>query len=575
MSQDRFDHIRGIIEAAEASGENAAAYFHKGLSHDAMGLVNLSQFGQFISALTELDSTGDPTDLSSIPFEPDNRKWVNPLSGWATDTELSDPCFHTIPAPPLFDSEIAAAEATELYWMSLLRDLPFQHWSSEGSVSDAVSELSGLKLFINPDQDVNASPDAAGNSYISRTLDVSTLFRGGDLFKSDPLRERMGPFVSQFLAQEIPYGTLRVDQRVIYAVPYHDYMTEVDEWRMVQNGEARNPEQNLLGVNSRNQRRYISSMRDLATYVHFDQLFQAYLNAALILIQNSYPFGEGNPYGQACPKHGGIGSPLGQSALQMLGQNQQGFGTFGGAHVLSLVAEAATRALKAVWRQKWTHLRLRPEAYGGLAALLPTLLGSAGEAFCDSVAFNRSKQRASSGLLPMAFPEGSPMHPAYGAGHATVAGACVTILKAFFKESEQIRTPKVASADGQQLLDYGGTDAGHLTVGLELDKLAANISIGRNMAGVHWRSDYTQSVLLGQRVATDMLFRQSRDYIEDYHFHFTTFGGGEVEVSNRGVDYTAPAGTRTQVLDASQFGMPDRITRSQDAEIAIKLLRIV
>jgi len=31
-------------------------------------------------------------------------------------------------------------------------------------------------------------------------------------------------------------------------------------------------------------------------------------------------------------------------------------------------------------------------------------------------------------LLPMAFPEGSPIHPAYGAGHATVAGACVTIL---------------------------------------------------------------------------------------------------------------------------------------------------
>lgn len=27
------------------------------------------------------------------------------------------------------------------------------------------------------------------------------------------------------------------------------------------------------------------------------------------------------------------------------------------------------------------------------------------------------------------------MHPAYGAGHATVAGACVTMLKAFFDTS--------------------------------------------------------------------------------------------------------------------------------------------
>lgn len=38
-------------------------------------------------------------------------------------------------------------------------------------------------------------------------------------------------------------------------------------------------------------------------------------------------------------------------------------------------------------------------------------------------------------FLPMAFPEGSPTHPSYGSGHATVAGACTTILKAFFDES--------------------------------------------------------------------------------------------------------------------------------------------
>ncbi|MEM7163573.1 MAG: hypothetical protein AAF487_14165, partial [Bacteroidota bacterium] len=45
-------------------------------------------------------------------------------------------------------------------------------------------------------------------------------------------------------------------------------------------------------------------------------------------------------------------------------------------------------------------------------------------------------------FLPMAFPEGSPMHPAYGAGHATVAGACVTILKAFFDTSTVLAQDK-------------------------------------------------------------------------------------------------------------------------------------
>ena len=52
-------------------------------------------------------------------------------------------------------------------------------------------------------------------------------------------------------------------------------------------------------------------------------------------------------------------------------------------------------------------------------------------------------------LLPMAFPEGSPTHPAYGAGHATVAGACTTILKAWFDESFVIPNPVVTDATGR------------------------------------------------------------------------------------------------------------------------------
>src|SRR5207253_6737252 len=79
---------------------------------------------------------------------------------------------------------------------------------------------------------------------------------------------------------------------------------------------------------------------------------------------------------------------------------------------------------------------------------------------------------AGNALLPMAFPEGSPTHPAYGAGHATVAGACVTILKAWFKESTKLVdlgvTPLQPSDDGLSLINYTGADAGDLTVGGEL-----------------------------------------------------------------------------------------------------------
>lgn len=137
----------------------------------------------------------------------------------------------------------------------------------------------------------------------------------------------------------------------------------------------------------------------------------------------------------------------------------------------------------------------------------------------------------------MAFPEGSPTHPAYGAGHATVAGACVTMLKAWFDENQPLPwTPQVPNANGDGLEDYTGPDANSLTIGGELNKVAANIAIGRNMAGVHWRSDYTESVKLGEKVALSILHRQRKDYHEKgWSFTLTTFEGEKVTVSEKGV----------------------------------------
>ena len=84
-------------------------------------------------------------------------------------------------------------------------------------------------------------------------------------------------------------------------------------------------------------------------------------------------------------------------------------------------------------------------------------------------------------FLPQAFPEGGPTHPAYGAGHAQLQVRVWTILKAWFDESQIIEKPFEPNSDGTQLLPYTGGDV--LTVGNELNKLAAIISLGRNAAG--------------------------------------------------------------------------------------------
>ncbi|MEL6478662.1 MAG: hypothetical protein AAFR17_15135, partial [Pseudomonadota bacterium] len=268
------------------------------------------------------------------------------------------------------------------------------------------------------------------------------------------------------------------------------------------------------------------------------------------------------------------------------------FATFGGPHILSLVCEVATRCLKAVRRQKFNyHRRARPETLGGRFTL--TCLGIGEKLGCSAEAFEKSlneipkeiqeaiiRHNAEQNgeamrdmrnvkcddlesclpegiepgafercnlLLPMAFPEGSPMHPAYGAGHATVAGGCVTMLKAFFEMFEDcdsnverpLCTPEgdpicfTANGDGSRLIK-DRKFKGKLTIQGELDKLAANISIGRNMAGVHYYSDYYDSMRMGERIAVGILLEQAPTYGETVEMTFKSFDGDLVSISGEG-----------------------------------------
>ena len=115
---------------------------------------------------------------------------------------------------------------------------------------------------------------------------------------------------------------------------------------------------------------------------------------------------------------------------------------------------------------------------------------------------NRVFSQYGSFLLPQAYSEGSPTHPSYPAGHGAVAGSCVTVLKACFKEDFVLPEPVIASVDGSTLEPYQGDD---LTVGNELNKLANNIAIGRNFAGVHYRQDGVQGLFCGEQQAISLM----------------------------------------------------------------------
>ncbi len=260
---------------------------------------------------------------------------------------------------------------------------------------------------------------------------------------------------------------------------------------------------------------------------------QAYFVASLILINGvtlnettspflyRFPFDAGNPYG-----------PDGSTLVQA------GFGTFGNPALLTLVTEPAPRALKAVWFQKWqVHRRLRPEAFGGRVEAMRLNLGNYPvhqDLLAGSSVLSTTLAQKGSHLLPQAFPEGSPQHPSYGSGHATVAGACVTMLKAFFNEDTVIPDPmQINPADGgQTLVPYKIASARNaLTVGGELNKLASNIATGRNIAGVHWRTDAVESMKLGEAIGISMLRDMRATYNEPFSgYSLTKFDGTTITV---------------------------------------------
>jgi len=69
-----------------------------------------------------------------------------------------------------------------------------------------------------------------------------------------------------------------------------------------------------------------------------------------------------------------------------------------------------------------------------------------------------------------------------------------------------------------------------LTVEGELNKLASNISIGRNWAGVHYFTDYYESLLMGEEIAIGILEEQKLMFNENFSMTVPLFGGDTIRI---------------------------------------------
>jgi len=79
-------------------------------------------------------------------------------------------------------------------------------------------------------------------------------------------------------------------------------------------------------------------------------------------------------------------------------------------------------------------------------------------------------------------------------------------------------------------VNYAGGDVGQMTIEGELNKIASNVATGRNIAGVHWRSDGEESIRLGEQVAIQILRDQKPTYNEDASYIFRRFDGSMITI---------------------------------------------
>ena len=299
----------------EARYANKIGSYSKGLPHNALGEVDLRAYGSMIAAL----QSGQPRDFENIILGL-GAKLTNPQAGLAFEMEGPDSHGLMQPPAPSFSSAEEAGEIAENYWMALSRDIPFATYDSASVIRQASQDLSQFSNFKGPKLGGRVTP--------------ATLFRG------NATGNLSGPFISQFLWLDTPFGSEQVDRKMQCPLPSQDFMTDYAQWLAVQNGAPAGQ------IRFDPTRRYIRNGRDLSQWVHIDVLFQAYFNAFLILSNLDAPLDAGNPYNQS--------------------RTQIGFGTLGGPYMASALCAVARPALKAVWHQKWfVHRRLRPEAFAG------------------------------------------------------------------------------------------------------------------------------------------------------------------------------------------------------------------
>jgi len=497
--------------------QSFAGNFSKTLPHDpATGLVIPSAYLALLNALEQ----GTQEAFDAVPAG-GRGQLAGPLSPLQFQMAGSDSPDATSPfTPPSVASAGGAAEMVELYWEAYLRDVPFVDYGSNPLVAQAVADMNHLSDFGGP-----------------RPVTPQNLFRFPFVGATD------GPYVSQILYQSHRLDGIDVIPKLHTRLPVADpntgqvltgpgtgldFMTNFPEYVFVEDGNGALPgAPNTADPITR----FIRNVRDVGNLANSDSIFSVYFRAAIIL--------------------GGLGVRVDANSPYSNDNRINGFNTFSSAYLFQLIGQVAQTEAAAFYEKWFVHRKVRPEAHANLVdgtlnhrftlnpSMHPDLLNSS----VLPLIFERNRQlnvkrglgTTGSFLLPQMSAGGSPSHPSSPAGHAFTAGAAVTMIKAMLDVGTPGNPrpwpvqPVQASADGLTLVNTVDTN---LTVLGELNKLAANVSEGRNMLGIHWRvSDNMHGMFMGEKVAISLLNELGATYPEKFPgFTLTKFDGTTILV---------------------------------------------
>jgi hypothetical protein len=463
---------RGEYQISRSNGDEAhyassgyIASYAKGLPHQPNGNVFADSFESMVRAVDArnpalLDPLASRTlhNLVSVIVLPNGELAACDFTGYF------------VPPAPTLASARTAADAIELYWQALTRDIPVVDYEADSTIAKACADLSRLTDFDAP--------------RINGAITARTIFRG-------PGRTLNGPYLSQFFWLDVPIELGQPSPQRRSMPVRRDYLTDRTSWLSAQSGPfdvELTPREGGL--------RYMQTTRDLTDYLWQLNSLVAWRNAAAII----------------------SGLPDDARAAD-----------FDFDDAIAMMSFASSISGIATLHQKmFVHRRLRPEAFGGLVDRGPK--GSPLHSdIWTTPALDLVRARYDTALLPQAYLEGSPTHPTYPSGHATIAGTGVTVLKAMVNESYVLPAPVVPSRDGLRLEPYTGPP---LTLGGELDKLAENCALGRGAAGVHFRSDSYAGLRVGE-AAVLSLMRDRVTAIGDgaSTYSLTTVDGAKVRIA--------------------------------------------